>query len=156
MIKADARNVFLFDDTEDGGNLGGVAPVDGKTESDFQAGGLAIPNAGDGAGVGAHGERQVGRHELASRRVAEVGTQLIADCGGSELGVLLDASREALARAVDEKIVELVLANREGKIKVKPGFDGEYGVLQLTQKEKEEGVVAARKQRTLDDYENAK
>jgi PHP family Zn ribbon phosphoesterase len=26
-----------------------------------------------------------------------------------------------------EKLVELILLNREGKIKVKPGYDGEYG-----------------------------
>ncbi len=92
---------------------------------------------------------------LASRRVAEAGARLISECGGSELAVLLDAPREALARAADDKIVELVLANREGKIKVKPGFDGEYGVLELTQKEREEGIAQARKQKTLDDYGNA-
>jgi uncharacterized protein (TIGR00375 family) len=89
---------------------------------------------------------------LASRRVAEVGSRLISECG-SELGVLLDAPKEKLSRAADEKIVELVLVNREGGLRVRPGFDGEYGVLQLTQKEREEGVGSARKQKTLDDYE---
>jgi uncharacterized protein (TIGR00375 family) len=90
---------------------------------------------------------------LASRRVSEVGARLIAECG-SELSVLLDSAREKLARAADDKIVELVLANREGALRVKPGFDGEYGVLQLSEKEREEGVGAARKQRTLDDFGN--
>ncbi|MEM0475951.1 MAG: endonuclease Q family protein [Candidatus Norongarragalinales archaeon] len=88
---------------------------------------------------------------LASRRVNEVGSRLIAECG-SELAVLLDAPPEKLRRAADEKIVALVLANREGALRVRPGFDGEYGVLQLTAREREEGVKAARKQRTLDDY----
>ena len=88
---------------------------------------------------------------LASRRVNEVGARLIAECG-SELSILLNADREKLGRVADEKIVELVLANREGALHVKPGFDGEYGVLELTKKEREEGVAAARKQKTLDDY----
>jgi len=89
---------------------------------------------------------------LASRRVSEVGSRLINECGGSELAALLDASKEKLAKAADDKIVELVLANREGALRIKPGFDGEYGVLQLSEKEREEGVGAARKQKTLDDY----
>ena len=32
-----------------------------------------------------------------------------------------------MAKEVDEKIIELVLRNRNEKIKVIPGYDGEYG-----------------------------
>jgi PHP family Zn ribbon phosphoesterase len=28
---------------------------------------------------------------------------------------------------VNSKMIELIMLNREGKLKVKPGFDGEYG-----------------------------
>ena len=34
-----------------------------------------------------------------------------------------------LKAKIDEKLMNLILKNREGQIKVKPGYDGEYGVL---------------------------
>jgi uncharacterized protein (TIGR00375 family) len=47
---------------------------------------------------------------------------------GNEFNILLNVSKEELAgKKVDEKIIEIILKNREEKIKVKPGFDGEYG-----------------------------
>ena len=47
---------------------------------------------------------------------------------GNEFNILLDVSPEEFAsKKVDKKIIEIILKNREGKIKVKPGFDGEYG-----------------------------
>ncbi|MFC1723059.1 endonuclease Q family protein [Nanoarchaeota archaeon] len=46
---------------------------------------------------------------------------------GNEMDVLLHRKREELLEVVDERVVELILKNREGKIQVKPGFDGEYG-----------------------------
>jgi PHP family Zn ribbon phosphoesterase len=36
---------------------------------------------------------------------------------------------------VDEKLIELFLLNREGKLKVKPGFDGQYGKVLLPEKQ---------------------
>ncbi len=54
----------------------------------------------------------------------------------SEFNVLLNASKEDLARELkDEKLVELILRNREGKIKVKPGYDGVYGEALLGEKQ---------------------
>jgi PHP family Zn ribbon phosphoesterase len=48
---------------------------------------------------------------------------------------LIHASKEKLARVADEKIVDIILLNREGKIKVKPGFDGNYGEAMLQEKQ---------------------
>jgi uncharacterized protein (TIGR00375 family) len=46
----------------------------------------------------------------------------------NEFHILLDVSREELLKKeIDEKIIDLILKNREEKIKVKPGYDGEYG-----------------------------
>ncbi len=46
----------------------------------------------------------------------------------NEFDILLDASREKLIeKNVDAKLIALILKNRSGNIKVKPGFDGEYG-----------------------------
>ena len=55
---------------------------------------------------------------------------------GNEFNILLDVSKEKLIRAsVDDKLIDLILRNRKGKIKVKPGFDGEYGVALMGEKQ---------------------
>ncbi len=46
----------------------------------------------------------------------------------NEFNVLLNVPKEKLLeKNVDAKLVELIIKNREGKIKVKPGYDGVYG-----------------------------
>lgn len=47
---------------------------------------------------------------------------------GSEFNVLLEAPREELDRVTDKRIVDVIMLNREGKIKVKGGYDGVYGI----------------------------
>jgi len=55
----------------------------------------------------------------------------------NEFNILLNVSKEELMRAnVDEKLIGLILKNREGKIKVKPGYDGVYGVAQMEEEQK--------------------
>ena len=46
----------------------------------------------------------------------------------TELNILLEASEEELKKVTTEKIAEALLINRSGNIKIKPGYDGEYGV----------------------------
>jgi len=46
---------------------------------------------------------------------------------GNELTVLLETDKRELEKHCDEKTVELIMLNREGKIKVSPGYDGVYG-----------------------------
>ena len=48
---------------------------------------------------------------------------------GDEYAVLIDASKDALSKVVDEKIAEAIVRVREGKVKVIPGYDGVYGKL---------------------------
>ncbi len=46
----------------------------------------------------------------------------------NELKILLDISREEMIKVeINEKLIELILLSRKGKLKVKPGFDGVYG-----------------------------
>ena len=47
---------------------------------------------------------------------------------GSEFEVLLNASKEELNKVTDEKTSDVILKNREGKIDVKGGYDGVYGI----------------------------
>ena len=64
--------------------------------------------------------------QVFSKKVWEESTKMIKECG-SELNVLLDASEDKLKLSANEKIVDLILKNREGKVKVQPGYDGVYG-----------------------------
>lgn len=55
---------------------------------------------------------------------------------GNEFNILLNISgEELLGKSVNEKLIELILRNREGKIKVKPGYDGEYGKAVMGEKQ---------------------
>jgi len=46
-----------------------------------------------------------------------------------EYAVLMDASKDALSKVVDEKVAEAIVRVREGRVKVTPGYDGVYGKL---------------------------
>lgn len=60
---------------------------------------------------------------------------LIGDFG-NEFNILLKVSKEEfLNKNIDNKIIELILKNREEKIKIKPGFDGEYGKALIGEKQ---------------------
>lgn len=53
-----------------------------------------------------------------------------------ELNILLKVSKEDLAKALkNELLVDLIIFNRQGKIKVKPGYDGVYGEALLPEKQ---------------------
>jgi len=45
----------------------------------------------------------------------------------NEFNVLLDAPREELEKITEKGLVDIIMENREGKIKVIPGYDGVYG-----------------------------
>jgi len=73
---------------------------------------------------------------VSSQKVWTMYNRLIT-LAGSEFGVLLQISKQELAKAnVPEKLIELIMKNREGKIKVKPGYDGKYGEPILSEQQK--------------------
>ncbi|MFC1800829.1 endonuclease Q family protein [Nanoarchaeota archaeon] len=47
---------------------------------------------------------------------------------GSEMNILVDAEYNKLVRITDEKIASAIVNIREGKLEIKAGYDGEYGV----------------------------
>jgi uncharacterized protein (TIGR00375 family) len=53
--------------------------------------------------------------------------------GGSEFGVLLDATPDALASYTPENVLEAILRMRQGKVNILPGHDGVYGKIRLFQ-----------------------
>jgi len=61
---------------------------------------------------------------------------------GNEFEVLLNISRDDLIdKNFDEKLVDLIIKNREQKIKVKPGYDGVYGKAILEGKIENQGTL---------------
>ena len=57
---------------------------------------------------------------------------LLIEKFGNEFNILLNISKEELlGKEINEKIIDLILRNREEKIKVQPGYDGEYGKAML-------------------------
>jgi uncharacterized protein (TIGR00375 family) len=73
---------------------------------------------------------------LASQKTWKVYNSLI-DNLESEFNILLNAKKEDLLRVLpeDKKLIEIILKNREGKINVKPGYDGVYGEAMLGEKQ---------------------
>jgi uncharacterized protein (TIGR00375 family) len=72
---------------------------------------------------------------------------------GSEFNILLNATQEELAK-VDPELAEYIIKNRKGDIKVRPGYDGEYGKAIFHEEDKKEEVKPEFKkpQKSLTDY----
>ncbi|MCD4759950.1 endonuclease Q family protein [archaeon] len=51
----------------------------------------------------------------------------IVDKFNSEFDVLLNESKDSLLKVLDSKLVDIIMSNRRGLIKVKAGYDGVYG-----------------------------
>ena len=65
----------------------------------------------------------------------------------SEFNILLNAKFEDLKKVTSEKIAENIIKNREGKLKVKEGYDGVYGELILNNKD-----YAKKSQKSLTEF----
>ena len=85
--------------------------------------------------------------QIFSKKVWDVYNKLIEEFD-NEFNILLDVEKEKLKRVVDEKIVEVIIKNREDKLKILPGYDGEYGEVILDRAE----IVNEKKQKTLGEF----
>jgi uncharacterized protein (TIGR00375 family) len=68
----------------------------------------------------------LGTDLVSSKRVWDIFNKLV-EVFGSEYKILLEAGQGEIAKVVNPKIAESVVRVREGRIKMQPGFDGEYG-----------------------------
>ena len=57
--------------------------------------------------------------------------------GGSEFRILLEATPDELASYASPKILEGIIRNRQGKVRIVPGHDGTYGKITLFPETKE-------------------
>ncbi len=81
-----------------------------------------------------------GINQLYSKKVWETYNNLIKNFN-SEFNILLDVDAEDLKKVVDEKLADLIIKNREGKLEVKPGYDGVYGELVYKKSEKQKKLI---------------
>jgi PHP family Zn ribbon phosphoesterase len=65
-----------------------------------------------------------------SKQVQKTYNSIVAEFG-SELGILMDLDLKLLENSVDKRIVEGIQRVREGRIYIKPGFDGQYGEVRV-------------------------
>ena len=75
----------------------------------------------------------------------------IVSAFGSELSALIEASEDRLKAITHEKIAGMVIDARNGKIRVKPGYDGVYGELESGNRPSKKHEWA-RPQKTLGDF----
>ena len=68
--------------------------------------------------------------KVASKKMWEVYSPLIKQFG-NEFNLIFDAPEEDLTKYTDEKLKNLILLNRSGNIKMRPGYDGVYGEMIL-------------------------
>jgi PHP family Zn ribbon phosphoesterase len=66
---------------------------------------------------------------------------------GNEFNILMKAPKEDLLKGLTSRIVEGIMRMRQGRVNVKPGFDGEYGIISLFGEEEKD--TEAEKQLSL-------
>jgi uncharacterized protein (TIGR00375 family) len=69
-----------------------------------------------------------------SKKVMEEYKKLIAKFG-RELNILLNVSYDEITQASNSRLAEAIKRVREGKVNIRPGYDGEYGKISIFKEE---------------------
>ena len=77
---------------------------------------------------------------VASKRVREEYENLLKALG-SEFDILLDAQIDVLRSATLPEIAEGIIRVREGKVHIEPGYDGEYGKIEIFKEGEQEKLT---------------
>lgn len=76
-------------------------------------------------------------HRVGTKAV-EMEYERLVERGGSEFGILLDATPEELASFASPRVLEAIIRMRQGRVSILPGHDGVYGKISLFPEEREE------------------
>jgi uncharacterized protein (TIGR00375 family) len=93
----------------------------------------------------------MGISQLYSKNIWDVYNKLIK-AFGSELRILLKTPRSELGKIVNDGIADAIIGVREGKIKIRPGFDGVYGKAIFNGKNGAEINKPVKKQKSIVDF----
>ena len=83
--------------------------------------------------------------QLNGKKIGGIYDSLIKEFG-NEFNILLNVSEDELKKIIHEKLVKIILLNREGRLKITPGYDGVYGKVVLEDSEK------LREQKSLSEF----
>jgi len=73
--------------------------------------------------------------QLNSKKILEIYNKLIKEFN-DEFNVLLNVNYSDLIKVVHEKLAKVIVKNRNGELRIRPGFDGVYGSVILDKEEK--------------------
>lgn len=93
----------------------------------------------------------LGISQLYSKKIWEEYNKLIKNFD-NELNISLNVPLDKLKLVVNEKIAEVIIKNREGKINIQPGFDGQYGKPVFNDKIETQEKKYKRTQKSLGDF----
>ena len=86
-----------------------------------------------------------GIKQLQSKKILEIYNKLISNFK-NEYNILIKTKEDDLRKIVHEKLSNLIIKNREGKLNITPGYDGIYGKIILEEKDR------IKEQKTLTNY----
>jgi len=89
--------------------------------------------------------------DLYAKQIWEIYYKLM-NSFNNEYNTLLNASKPDIEAVANQKIADLIINNREGRINIRPGFDGVYGKVILDEKENKEKGPKQLGQKSLDGY----
>lgn len=79
-----------------------------------------------------------------SKRVDREYHKMIKEIG-SEFYILLDSPIEKIKDISGDKMAEAIQRMREGKVNIRPGYDGEFGKISIFSKEEKRGIIRQKK-----------
>jgi PHP family Zn ribbon phosphoesterase len=93
----------------------------------------------------------MGIEDLYAKQIWETYYKLV-NSFNNEYNILINVPKPDIEAVVKQKIADLIIDNREGRIKIRPGFDGVYGKVILEEKENKEKGSKQLEQKSLDGY----